>query len=121
LVTSCSVVNASGTAVDNNNPTVHVEQALQYYRSSSFMLALTSYNNTANLPSNAPASNNSAVPAVTDTPLPIGTNSTFLDCLNGTIGVSIPIMDAAPGTLGAVGGLNAVGVLWFVIWFLKMF
>ncbi|QRV84190.1 catalytic domain thiamine pyrophosphokinase [Ceratobasidium sp. AG-Ba] len=44
LVSGCSVVNASGTPVNELNSTVHVEQAVQYYRASSFMLALTSYN-----------------------------------------------------------------------------
>ncbi|QRV98225.1 catalytic domain thiamine pyrophosphokinase [Ceratobasidium sp. AG-Ba] len=122
LVSDCSVVNATGQNVDDNNPAVHVEQAVQYYRSSSFMLALSSYNNTANLASNAPTDNNTAPPpASADTPLPAGTNTTFLNCLNTTIGDAVPIMDAAPGTLRAVGGLNAVGMLWLVIWLLKMF
>jgi len=122
LVSGCSVVNATATVVDDNNPTVHVEQAVQYYRSSSFMLALSSYNDTANSPSNAPADNNTAAPpAGVDTPLPSGTDTTFLNCLNTTIGDAVPIMDAAPGTLRAVGGLNAVGMVWFVIWLLKMF
>ncbi|KAG9093376.1 hypothetical protein FRC06_011541 [Ceratobasidium sp. 370] len=121
LVADCSVVNATGMAVDDNNPAVHVEQAVQYYRASSFMLALSSYNNTANLASNAPKDNNTAPPAPeTDTPLPAGTNTTFLNCLNTTIGEALPIMDAAPGTLRAVGGLNAVGILWLIIWALKM-
>ncbi|CAE6491156.1 unnamed protein product [Rhizoctonia solani] len=122
LVAQCSVVNATGTAVDDNNPTVHVEEAVQYYRASSFMLALTSYNNSANLPSNAPADNSTeAPPPSADTPLPTGTNTTFLNCLNETIGASVPIMDAAPGTLRATAGLNAVGMLWLVIWLLKIF
>lgn len=122
LVESCSVVNATGTLVDDNNSTVHVEQAIQYFRSSSFMLALTSYNNTASLPSNAPADNSTdALPPSADTPLPIGTNQTFLNCLNETIGAAVPIMDAAPGPLNAAGSLNLVGMLWLVLWMLKMF
>ncbi|EUC57521.1 catalytic domain thiamin pyrophosphokinase, putative [Rhizoctonia solani AG-3 Rhs1AP] len=122
LVAQCSVVNATGTAVNDNNSTVHVEQAVQYYRASSFMLALTSYNNSANLPSNAPADNNTAAPPPSaDTPLPAGTNTTFLNCLNETIGESVPIMDAAPGALRATTGLNVVGMLWLMIWLLKIF
>ncbi|CAE7224450.1 unnamed protein product [Rhizoctonia solani] len=122
LVAQCSVVNATGTPVDENNSTVHVEQAVQYYRSSSFMLALTSYNNSANLPSNAPTDNNTeALPPSSDTSLPTGTNTTFLACLNDTIGASVPIMDAAPGTLRATTGLNVVGMLWLMIWLLKIF
>ncbi|CAE6528263.1 unnamed protein product [Rhizoctonia solani] len=122
LVAQCSVANATGTPVDDNNSTVHVEQAVQYYRSSSFMLALTSYNNSASLPSNAPTDNNTApLPPSADTPLPTGTNTTFLNCLNETIGAAIPIMDAAPGALRATSGLNAVGILWLMIWLMKMF
>ncbi|CAE6491702.1 unnamed protein product [Rhizoctonia solani] len=122
VVAQCSVANATGTPVDDNNSTVHVEQAVQYYRSSSFMLALTSYNNSASLPSNAPTDNNTApLPPSADTPLPTGTNTTFLNCLNETIGASIPIMDAAPGALRATSGLNAVGILWLMIWLMKMF
>ncbi|CAE6338523.1 hypothetical protein RSOLAG1IB_05782 [Rhizoctonia solani AG-1 IB] len=122
IVAQCSVANATGTPVDENNPAVRVEQAVQYYRASSFMLALTSYNNSANLPSNAPTDNNTAPPPPSaDTPLPQGTNTTFLNCLNETIGAAIPIMDAAPGTLRATAGLNAVGMLWLVIWLLKIF
>jgi hypothetical protein len=113
--------------LQDNNPTVHVEQAVQYYRASSFMLVLSSYNNTASL---APTDGNATAPAAgIDIPLPIGTNTTFLNCLNSTIGEAVPIMDAevsnsmppfvgaAPGTLHAVEGLNAIGMLWLVIWF----
>ncbi|KAG9093375.1 hypothetical protein FRC06_011540 [Ceratobasidium sp. 370] len=123
IVKACSVVNASGTPVGDFNSTVHVEQAVQYYRASSFMLALTSYNNTASLPSNAPPDNNTAPLATSaDTGLPMGTDMNFLNCLNTTIGASIPIMDSgAPRTLHAFGGLNAVGIVWLLIWLLKMF
>ncbi|KAG8734235.1 hypothetical protein FRC12_018594 [Ceratobasidium sp. 428] len=122
LVSGCSVTNATGQTVDDNNPAVHVEQAVQYYRASSFMLALSSYNNTANLATNAPTDNNTAPPGANlDTPLPAGTNTTFLNCLNTTIGDAVPIMDAAPGTLRAVGGLNAVGMLWLLVWLMKLF
>ncbi|KAG8734157.1 hypothetical protein FRC12_018631, partial [Ceratobasidium sp. 428] len=94
LVSGCSVTNATGQTVDDNNPAVHVEQAVQYYRASSFMLALSSYNNTANLATNAPTDNNTAPPGANlDTPLPAGTNTTFLNCLNTTIGDAVPIMD----------------------------
>ncbi|KAF8706890.1 hypothetical protein RHS03_04703, partial [Rhizoctonia solani] len=122
IVAQCSVVNATGTPFDDNNSTVHVEQAVQYYRASSFMLALTSYNNSASLPANAPADNNTAPPPTgADTPLPPGTNTTFLNCLNETIGAAVPIMDSAPDALRATAGLNAVGMLWLVIWLLKVF
>jgi hypothetical protein len=147
LVKSCSVVNAAGVTVNvctfhisfvstnsfetqEANSTVHFEQAVQFYRASSFMLALTSYNNTASLPSKAPADSNAdAPPTSADTPLPAGTDMNFLNCLNRTIGASIPIMDssavgsysAASAPLRAFGGMNAVGLVWLVVCLLQMF
>ncbi|KAF8608170.1 hypothetical protein BDV93DRAFT_603039 [Ceratobasidium sp. AG-I] len=123
LVKTCSVVNSTGTPIYEINTRVHVEQAVQYYRASSFMLALTSYNNSANLPSSAPADNNTAaLPASADTPLPPGTDMNFLNCLNSTIGASIPIMDSAGmRALPALGGLNVVGIVWLLVWLLKVF
>lgn len=134
LVRSCSVVNASGIAIEvgyfkllllpnftglyaqENSSTVHVEQAVQYYRASSFMLALSSYNNSASLPSNAPADNNTApLPPSADTTLPLGTNLTFLKCLNETIGASVPIMDAEPSLWDAATFPNVMILVWLVM------
>lgn len=129
LVTACSVVSTTAVPVNESNPMVHYEQAVQFYRASSFMLALTSYNNSANLPSNAPANNSvDALPKGADTPLPAGTDMNFLNCLNTTIGASIPIMDAvstasssaAPAPLQAFGGLNIIGLVWVMLWLLKV-
>ncbi|KAG8694151.1 hypothetical protein FRC09_010029 [Ceratobasidium sp. 395] len=123
LVTDCLVTNTTGQAIDDNDPAVHDEQAVQYYRASSFMLALSSYNNTANLASNAPPNNNKPPPTL-DTPLPPGTDRVFFTCLNGTIGNALPIIDAesaAAGTLQAAASLNAVGLLWLFVWLLKLF
>ncbi|KAG6825970.1 hypothetical protein H0H92_001675 [Tricholoma furcatifolium] len=57
---------------------------VQYFRSSSAALLLTSYNNTA------------AYTNETDTPLPGGIDTGLLTCLNATIGAAIPIADAPP-------------------------
>ncbi|KAG8694152.1 hypothetical protein FRC09_010030 [Ceratobasidium sp. 395] len=121
IVADCLVKNVTGQPFDDDNSVVHDEQAVQYYRASSFMLALSSYNNTANLASSAP-SNNKPPPAM-DTPLPPGTDRRFLVCLNVTIGNALPIIEtnAAPDVLQAAGGLNVVGLLWLLIWLLKIF
>ncbi|KAG9121242.1 hypothetical protein FRC07_002885 [Ceratobasidium sp. 392] len=122
LVERCSVVNKTAKAIDNDDPAVHDEQAVQYYRASSFMLALSSYNNTANL-----VSSGNKPPPDTDTPLPAGTDKVFLTCVNATIADSIPILgdgsavDAAPARFQALEGFNIVGLLWLLIWLLKMF
>ncbi|KAG6827230.1 hypothetical protein H0H92_012712 [Tricholoma furcatifolium] len=57
---------------------------VQYFRSSSAALLLTSYNNTA------------AYTNGTDTPLPDGIDTQLLSCLNATIASAIPITDAPP-------------------------
>ncbi|KAI9571609.1 hypothetical protein HD554DRAFT_2072225 [Boletus coccyginus] len=62
------------------------EQAIQYYRASSIVLTLNGYNNSATLSSNANA---------TDSPLPSGTDTTLLNCLNQTIGLSAPLVSGA--------------------------
>ncbi|KAI0063858.1 hypothetical protein BV25DRAFT_1990437 [Artomyces pyxidatus] len=74
------------TAYDATNATdPKPEQAVQYYRSSSVVLTLDGYNDTAalNNDTNAPA-----------TPLPSGIDTTLLGCLNDTIGSSVPLVDA---------------------------
>ncbi|CAE6338500.1 unnamed protein product [Rhizoctonia solani] len=140
LVKDCAVVRESGVAVNETNPSISFEQAVQFYRASSFALVLTSYNNTADsIPINGTAASNST--AVPDTPLPPGTDMNFLSCLNTTIGASIPIMDAensvsnsgpssgsvpiynsAPAYMhtSTLNGLNVVGLLWILLWFFKL-
>ena len=71
------------------------EQVVQYYRASSFALSLDGYNNTAALPSNAPASNDSSPVQMADTPFPSGLNTTFLECVNSTTAASVPLLDAS--------------------------
>ncbi|CAE6491165.1 unnamed protein product [Rhizoctonia solani] len=123
LAKACPVVRASGVAMNDTNPSIHFEQAVQFYRASSFMLILTSYNNTANW---APINGTEPSTTIPDTPLPPGTDMNFLNCLNNTIAASIPIMDAtsssnsAPAHLQALGGMNVVGVLWMFLWLFKL-
>ncbi|KAI9569798.1 hypothetical protein HD554DRAFT_449957 [Boletus coccyginus] len=62
------------------------EQAIHYYRASSVVLTLDGYNNSATLSSETNA---------TDSPLPSGIDTTLLDCLNQTIGLSAPLVSSA--------------------------
>ncbi|CAE6418261.1 unnamed protein product [Rhizoctonia solani] len=130
LVDACSVVRTSGVAINETNPSIYFEQAVQFYRASSFMLVLTSYNNTAN---RTPINGTEPSTAIPDTPLPAGTDMNFLNCLNTTIGASIPIMDAennpsstspssnsALANLQALGGMNVFGLLWIFLWLFKL-
>ncbi|KAF5329000.1 hypothetical protein D9758_018862 [Tetrapyrgos nigripes] len=83
------------------------EQAIQYYRASSAVLTLDGYNNSAALEANGTA----------DTPLPDGIDTTLLQCLNGTIGNGITLVDGAEGRWTAPS-YGAVGFLW-VFWILS--
>ncbi|KAF7976668.1 hypothetical protein HWV62_6013 [Athelia sp. TMB] len=85
------------------------EQAIQYYRASSVVLALSGYNNSA------VSSDNSDENAAA-TPLPSGIDTTLLTCLNLTIGASVPLVNAA-GPAWAGSGMSVVGLFW-VFWFL---
>jgi len=62
------------------------EQAIHYFRASSIVLTLDGYNNSATLSGDANA---------TDSPLPLGVDTTLLDCLNQTIGLSAPLVSSA--------------------------
>jgi hypothetical protein len=96
-------------ARDASVPAVYPEQAVQYYRASSFVLALNGYNNSASLVSNQPADNNTAPPTIADTPLPASLNTTFLQCLNFTTAFSLPLYDAPDKLSGSDIGLIVVG------------
>lgn len=73
------------------------EQALQYYRASSVVLTLDGYNDTAAL--NGTQNSSASVPMA---PLPNGTDTTLLTCLNETIGLAVPLVDTG-ARLGAPG------------------
>jgi len=111
---NCSLLTNSITPMafdPNNSSAPQPEQAVQYYRSSSVVLTLDGYNDTAA---------DSSDPNAADTPLPSGLNMTFLDCLNQTIGASAPVEDAAP-SLHAMANAPIWGTIWLLIIFARMF
>jgi hypothetical protein len=130
LISNCSAQDTTGQiavfARDASVPSVYPEQAVQYYRASSFALTLDGYNNTASLASNQPADNNTAPPAMADTPLPTSLNTTFLQCLNTTTAFALPVVngphklshgDIAGIVIGSIIGaiLLGFGLLWCCI------
>lgn len=84
------------------------EQAIQYYRSSSVVLTLDGYNNTATFNSN---------PNTTASPLPSGVDTTLLNCLNYTIGQAAPLIDGASSRYMSPPCLGFAMLVWF-LWFL---
>lgn len=114
LQQNCSSVLNSGVS---NTPvpynlsvpnTPEPEEAVQYYRASSAALMLQGYNNTAQL------SDNTSLP---DTPLPTNIDMNLLNCLNQTIGVAIPLVDAANPTVwnsGVTGSAYAISSFWLL-------
>ncbi|KLO06146.1 hypothetical protein SCHPADRAFT_946334 [Schizopora paradoxa] len=117
LVANCSVANSSNciyafTPSSNSNASMWPlpEQVIQWYRASSFALSLDGYNNTAALASNQPPSNSSTdYTRLPDTPLPDGLNTTFLSCVNYTVGESVPLLDGPTH-------LSALDIVQIVIW-----
>lgn len=110
LVANCSIANST-SAVSAFTPSPLTwplpEQVIQYYRASSFAVSLDGYNNTAALVSNMPVSNSSGPNTLVDTPFPTNINMTLLQCINATVGASVPLVDA-PGhklSVGAIGGI----------------
>ncbi|TDL24753.1 hypothetical protein BD410DRAFT_785458 [Rickenella mellea] len=126
LATNCSIANPTitNTTLVTFNPGTYPlpEQVVQWYRASSFALSLDSYNNSAALLSNMPASTNqSALPLSFDTPLPAGLNATFLTCLNSTIAASVPLRTVNKLTAGDIVyivfySLSALLSLIFIAW-----
>ncbi|KDQ52173.1 hypothetical protein JAAARDRAFT_62106 [Jaapia argillacea MUCL 33604] len=108
------------SAYYSNSTSPRPEQAIQYYRSSSVVLTLDGYNNTAALTAGADGNDNVTV---TDVPLPGWVNGTTMDCLNQTIGAAVPLIDGASSLRwGASSGLS-MGVLgfgWVVWWALEL-
>ncbi|KAJ7513081.1 hypothetical protein B0H11DRAFT_1698348 [Mycena galericulata] len=106
-----SITNATTAVPTPNNASsaaAEPEQVVQYYRASSVALTLDGYNNSAVFaPENFTA----------DTPLPTGTDSNLLECLNATIGLAVPLVDS--GTHSAPNyGYFALVVLLFGFAFL---
>ncbi|KAG2134051.1 uncharacterized protein EDB93DRAFT_1306549 [Suillus bovinus] len=84
------------------------EQAIQYYRSSSIVLTLDGYNNSATFDSN---------PNVTDSPLPSGVDTILLNCLNYTIGQAAPLIDNASSRYISPSCFGFASLAW-LIWLL---
>lgn len=113
LVVNCSVANTS-TAISTFTPSLTryplPEQIVQWYRASTFALSLDAYNNSASLLSNMPPSDAApALPLSSDTPLPSGLDMAFLQCVNATIGASVPLVGPPVGQ--HFSGLAIAGVV----------
>lgn len=126
LQSNCSVVGGTifsydPTSSDLAHSLPRVESVIQWYRASSFALALDGYNNTvaaSNLP--AALSNNTQQLVATlspATPLPGHLNRAFLDCVNYTTASSIPLIDAGLSNAPPIQGLGLLCLLWS-IWIL---
>lgn len=94
ISTNCTGIaqNFSRTAVALNSSdpsSPRAEQAVQYYRASSVVLTLDGYNDTTALQENSTGS---------DVSIPSWVDGTLLDCLNQTIGLSVPLVDSAAST-----------------------
>jgi hypothetical protein len=123
LISNCSAQDTTGQiavfARDAAVPAVYPEQAVQYYRASSFALTLDGYNNSASLVGNQPPDNNTAPPDVADTPLPGSLNMTFLECVNVTTAFALPVVDS-PHKLGggAIAGIvigSVIGAIFLIL------
>ncbi|KAI0266222.1 hypothetical protein BC834DRAFT_824219, partial [Gloeopeniophorella convolvens] len=96
--------SVSPSAYSDGSTAPRPEQALQYYRASSVTLTLDGYNDTAAL--NGTENAASSVPP----PLPAGTDTTLLECLNQTIGLAVPLIDA--GVHLGPHGMPALALAW---------
>ncbi|KAG8830247.1 hypothetical protein FRC18_008390 [Serendipita sp. 400] len=106
------VTNSSSSSPSSAQP--KPQNVIQYYRSSSFALSYSGYNNTFALPSSNPTTNHDS------DPLPgLIVNSAFLSCVNDTIRASLPLMDSLPGkkglSKGAIAGIVIGSVLGAII------
>jgi hypothetical protein len=90
--------------------------AVQYYRASSVVLTLDGYNNTAALNNNITDATEPL--AIYNVPLPNGTDTTLLGCLNNTIGAAVPLSDH--GIALQANRLGVVSLAW-VLWYLIRF
>ncbi|KXN90331.1 hypothetical protein AN958_04364 [Leucoagaricus sp. SymC.cos] len=113
LLSSPSSITPSPYPNDGSSPP-RPEQAIQYYRASSIVLTLDGYNNSL-----AVFGDNDSIP---DAPLPPNTNTGLLNCLNETIGRSVPLIDATVTNSAATtemlqiqGNLGLVLVIWWLL------
>jgi len=120
---ACGVEDNTILPFNSSDPTLpfQVQNVMQWYRSSSFALAYTGYNNTyATAPLNETTTLNQSAPFPADQ-----VNSPFLLCVNTTILASIAILDGDPKqlTAGEIAGIvigTVVGVILIAIaaWYL---
>ncbi|KAG8815366.1 hypothetical protein FRC17_000736 [Serendipita sp. 399] len=96
------------------------EMVLQYYRASSFALAFPGYNNTFALPSSNPRTTHDWADS---SPLPTNiSRSSFLRCINSTIGDALPIIQPPKSPKKGLSSGELVGVIFsaiigfFVVW-----
>ncbi|KAJ3532265.1 hypothetical protein NM688_g7450 [Phlebia brevispora] len=113
VASNCSLGNTtalSATPLNTSDPSQpRPEQAVQYYRASSVVLTLDGYNNTAAL------SNDTTMP---NTPLPSWVDTSFLNCLNQTIGAAVPLVDTSSSGSSLqwhLPSLGLLGLVWIVV------
>jgi hypothetical protein len=107
LTSSSSTSPSPFNASDPGSP--QPQQAVQYYRSSSVVLTLDGYNNSATF--------SSSPNTTADSPLPSGIDTTLLDCLNSTIGQAAPLIDGASSQFTSPSCVGLVGFIW-IFWLL---
>ncbi|KAE9397149.1 hypothetical protein BT96DRAFT_823734 [Gymnopus androsaceus JB14] len=111
-LTSNSASSASSAVAYNSSASdaPKPEQVVQYYRSSTVALTLDGYNNTAVFAANGTA----------DVALPSGIDTTLLSCLNDTIAVAVPLVNAGNVRLGTPN-VGVLGLLWVILYLAKVF
>jgi hypothetical protein len=110
IVSSCgSQINGASSiqpTTYNDSGPPGPQQGIQYYRASSIVLSLDSYNNTATYSNDTNAPNS---------PLPNNIDNNLLSCLNGTIGANAPLVDGASGLkFSSPSNLGLVVLVWVV-------
>ncbi|OAX38658.1 hypothetical protein K503DRAFT_770238 [Rhizopogon vinicolor AM-OR11-026] len=108
LASSSSKSPSPFNASDPGDP--QPQQAVQYYRSSSVVLTLDGYNNSATF--------SSSPNTTADSPLPSGIDTTLLDCLNYTIGQAAPLIDGASSRYTSppcIGFVSFIWILWLLV------
>ncbi|UZJ56133.1 hypothetical protein CBS101457_005453 [Exobasidium rhododendri] len=100
LVSGCGV---SSTLASNFS--INPNQTVQYYRGSSFALLLDNYDNMQ--PNISDTSGNTTEVTQPLAALPTTVDTSYLACLNSTVGPNVALIDAATSAaLGQIAGLN---------------
>ncbi|KAG8695633.1 hypothetical protein FRC11_001341 [Ceratobasidium sp. 423] len=99
-VTGGTILGYGPSAYNSSRALPHVESIIQFYRASSFALSLDGYINSAAVVTPVALSNNTGQlesALLPPTPLPSDIAREFLDCINRTVGKSLPLLDPEPG------------------------